>query len=876
MGVRVWAARLRSALSGGGRVDADLADELAFHVDMQAAELRRQGLSPDEARRQARLRFGSEASVREVHRETRGLPWMDALQQDVRYAARSLRRDWRFTAVAVLTLALGIGAVTSIFSLLRGVILDPLPYPNPSALIRVFTTRGNVPSFPVTPWSFTQYRRGARSVDVAVYTRRDLQLAADNRPERLRSLRVSAEYFRVIGMSPSLGRSFTRAEERDDSRVVVISDRLWRDRFGADPGVIGHVARIDAQPFTIVGVMPPGFQHVGGSYRSLPHGETVDAWWPVDLSNAKDERGSHYLNAIGRLRPGYTASQAAGELDRIEAAAFPDVQDRDRWHLRAVNLRDEIVGSAGRGLSLLMSAVGIVMLVACVNVAGLLLARGTARRRELALRFALGANRARLIRQALTESAVLMLPGAAMGALLAVAGVRVLVAVLPPDFPRLQNVRIDVAVLAFTGILSALAVLVFGLFPALQQASDDVAPALHEGARTGTGRQAVRARGALVAAEVALASMLLVCAGLLLRSFEAIQATPAGFVAENVLTFQIALPTARYKEEVDRAGMIAHLMDELRHTSGVVSAGAASDLPWTGYDENTSFDVVGRPAVPGEDLGARYHVATDGFFNTIRTPLVEGRLFTPEDRGTTPEVLVVNRSLVKCCLDGRGVGRVLDVWGKKRTIVGVVEDVKDTPADTAAVAALWFPYAQMTFPLVDVTVRTTGDPVAFSNAVRQIVHRLDSELPVAELQPLTDVADAVNAERRFLLVIVALFASSALLLAAVGAYGVLSWTVQQRSREIGIRVALGAQRAQLLGMVLGQGLRLSAAGLAAGLLAALAVGRVIGTALYGVTAHDPITFGSVALTTLAVAVVAALVPAVQATQTNPIEAIRTD
>jgi predicted permease len=873
--LRVWITRLRTALRGR-RAEAEFADELAFHIDMQAEHLRRQGLSPDEARRQARLRFGSEAAVREVHRETRGLPIMDELQQDVRYAARSLRRDWRFSAVAVVTLALGIGAVTSIFSLLRGVILDPLPYRDPAALVRVFTSRGNVPSFPVTPWGFTEYRRSARSVDVAVYTRQDLQLAADNRPERLRSLRISAEYFRVVGMSPSLGRAFTRAEERNDSRVVVISDRLWRDRFGADRGVIGRSTRIDAQPFTIVGVMPPDFQHVGGSYRSLPHGATVDAWWPVDLSNAKNERGSHYLNGIGRLRPGYTTSQAAGELDRIEVAAYPDVADRDRWHVRAVNLRDEIVGSAGRGLSLLMWAVGIVMLVACVNVAGLLLARGTARRRELAVRFALGANRARLIRQALTESAVLMLPGAVLGALLAVVGVRVLVAVLPPDFPRLQNVRIDLAVLAFTAILSSVAVLVFGLFPALQQASDDVRPALHEGARAGTGRQAVRARGALVAAEVALASMLLVCAGLLLRSFTAIQSSPAGFVAENVLTFQIALPTARYKEEVDRAQMIARLVDELRHTSGVVSAGAASDLPWTGYDENSSFVVVGRPAVPGEDLGGRYHVATDGFFETIRTPLIEGRLFTPDDRGTSPEVVVVNRSLVKSCLDGRGVGRVLDLWGKKRTIVGVVEDVKDTPADTAAVPAFWFPYPQMTFPLVYVTVRTTGDPAMFSNTVRQIVRGLDPELPVAELQPLTDVADAINAERRFLLVIVGLFAAAALLLAGVGAYGVLSWTVQQRSRELGIRVALGAQRAQLLTMVLGQGVRLGAVGLAAGLVAALALGRILGAALYGVTAHDPFTFGFVAVMILGVALIAALVPALQATRTSPAEAIRVD
>jgi predicted permease len=493
----------------------------------------------------------------------------------------------------------------------------------------------------------------------------------------------------------------------------------------------------------------------------------------------------------------------------------------------------------------------------------------------LAVRFALGADRSRLVRQSLTESAVLMVPGAALGVLLAVAGVAALVAVLPSDFPRLQNVRIDVGVLLFTALLSGMAVVAFGLFPAWQQASEDPRSSLQDsGTRTGAARHTVRARGLLVASEVALASMLLVSAGLLLRSFAALEASPAGFVPERVLTFQLALPGARYEAEVDRATFVARLLDALRSTPGVVSAGGSSDLPWTGYDENSGFGIVGQAVDPSREPEGRYHVATDGFFESIRTPLVDGRLLTMADRADSAPVVIVNKSLAERYLAGRAVGRVLDLWGKKRTIVGVVGDVKDTPASPGAEPAFWFPHSQMPFPLVTLAVRTAGDPLALAGSIRQAVRALDPEMAVADLKPLTDIADAANAERRFLLVIVVLFAVSALLLAAVGAYGVLAWTVQQRARELGIRTALGAQRAQLLGLVLGQGLRLAAAGLVVGLLTALVSGRLLQALLYGVTPRDPLTFVVVGAATLAVATAASLVPALQAMRANPSEVLR--
>ncbi len=874
MSVRRMFSRL-AALLRARDLDDRLNEEMAYHVEMEAAKLERTGVPADEARRIAHVRFGGIEGTREAHRDARGLPWFDRLRQDVRYGVRGLLRDWRFSLVATLTLGLGIGATTAIFSLVRGVILDPLPYPDPSALVRVFEWNRSTPSFPVSPWSFVEYRRLARAVDLAVYTREDLQLAGDGRPERLRAMQVSAEYFRVLGTPPVLGRSFTRSEERADARVVILSDHVWRTRFGADPAVVGHTARLNAQTFTIVGVMPAGVQHVGGTYRSLPHGETVDAWWPVPLEHAKDDKYSHYLNGVGRLRPGVSAARAAGELDAIEAGLDPTVPDSDRWHVRAVGLKDDIVGPARTGVLLLMAAVVIVMLIACVNVAGLLLARGTARRRELAVRFALGADRARLVRQSLTESAVLLIPGAALGMALAVAGVAALVAVLPADFPRLQNVRIDLDVLLFTGPVCGVAVVVFGLFPAWQQASEDPRASLHDsGTRTGAGRHTVRARGLLVASEVALASMLLVCAGLLLRSFVALEASPAGFVPDRVLTFQVALPGARYESEGDRANFVARLLDAVRSTPGVVSAGGSSDLPWTGYDENSTFGIVGQAADPSRQAEGRYHVATDGFFESIRTPLVDGRLLTQADRTDSPLVVVVNKSLADRYLDGHAVGAVLDIWGKKRTVVGVVGDVKDTPASVSAEPAVWFPHSQMPFPLVVLAVRTSGDPLALAGSIRQAIRGLDPEMAVADLKPLTDVADAANAERRFLLVIVALFAVSALLLAAVGAYGVLAWTVQQRARELGIRTALGARRVQLLRLVLGQGLRLGAAGLTVGLLSALVSGRLLQALLFGVTPRDPLTFAAVGAATLAVATAASLVPALQATRANPSEVLR--
>jgi len=867
-----WLRRVGRSLLGHGH-DADLDDELRFHLDMQTAAGLRRGLSPEAADRAARLRLGGTDGIREAYRDQRGVPALDTLLQDVRYAARSLRRDSGFALIAIATLTLGVGATTSIFSLVRGVLLEPLPYPESNRLIRVYESNPRFPLFPVGPYGLLAYRHENRTLEgIAGYVREDLQLAVDSRPERLRGLQVSSNYFDVLRMPPMRGRSFTWADERDNANVAVLSDAIWRARFQADPAVIGRAVRLSGRLFTIVGVMPQGFEHVGGTYRSTGQGETVDVWWPLPLDKASERKGWHYINAVARLRPGVTAAQARADLAGI-SARFRQGDDTP-WDVRVVGLLDDVVGRSSDALVLLLAGVGVVMLIACANVSSLLLARATARRRERAVRFALGASRWRLLRQSIVESLVLALPGAAGGALLASAGVAVMAAVLPDDFPRLHNVRVDRVVLAFSVLLSVASAIVFGLLPAWHQASDAVNPMLHDaGARTGASRRTVRWRNALVVSEFALASALLIGAGLLARSFVLLQHAPAGFDASGVVTALVALPEARYPKSEDSGQFFQKLVTNVRTIPGVRSAGTGSDLPWTGYDENTGFDIAGRPA--RDEPSARFHVASPGYFETLGIRRVAGRLFDERDAAGAPLVVVVNDALVQRYFAGEDpLGRVLSIWDKPRTIVGVVASVKDSPTDAAAVPAFWWPHAQQSFPAQTLVVRTNRNALDVIPELRRAVARLDPELPLAEVMTLDDIAAAATAQRRFVLAMTALFAGAALLLAAVGAYGVLAWTVRQRTRELGVRVALGARRQDVLLLVLTHGGRLALAGIVMGSIAALASGPVLQALLYGISPRDVGTFAAAGAAMFLISCIAAAGPAWAATRANPVEALR--
>jgi predicted permease len=883
-------------------------------------------------------------------------------RHSLRNARRLLMRDRGLTAVVLLTLTLGIGANTIVFSLLHGVLLSPLPYPAPERLVRIFETHPEFPKFPMSPGNFLEFRRDTRAFEhIAVFTRADLQLSggptsggsgsssrdndspssssSDARPERLAAMQVSAEYFKTLGVTPAWGRTFHEDDMRPDHRVIILSDRLWRRRFNADPTIIGRTLRLSAESWTVVGILPPHFEHVGGSYRSLPHGDTVDAWTPTWFDPKQPMRNAHFMNAVGRLKPGVTMADASGDLNRIAAELekrYP--RSNAKWRTRLTPLREEIVGSADSLLMMLVAAAAAVLLIGCANVASLLLARAIVRRREMAVRLALGASARSLIGQVLSESLLLSVLGGALGFAVAIAGIRVLTGVMPEDFPRLHMIHLDWRVLTFTAALACATALIFGLFPAVHSASPDVQGLIRDGGRgASAGRHTSRLRHGLVIAEVAIASALLIAAGLLTRSFIALMNTDPGFRAERVLTFTLALPPVAYPKPADGAALFVRLIDRLSALPGVQLAGATTALPWTGWDENTSFDIIGdrhagERSVSGSSPHARFNAVTPDYFRAVGVPLLRGRFFDARDAadpvvvaggsgvgasgsatragagagggakgaggGTSapggastagtagvagalakvPKTVLINNALARAYFPGDDpVGRMLNLWGDERQIVGVVGDIKDSPAALTAEPAVYFPHAQQTFRAMTVALKTTGaDPLTLVSSAREVVRSLDPEMPLAEIRALDDVARAAHAERRFLLTLVTVFGGLALVLSAIGAYGVISYSAAQRGREFGVRLALGAGRPQILRLVLTQGLRLTTAGLALGLLLALLLGRVMRTLLYGISPTDLTTFAVVSGVTLIIALIASLLPAHRASRADPIRALRTD
>jgi predicted permease len=863
---------------GLGPDDARLEEELGFHLDALAADLERAGHAPAEARRLARLKLGLEPT-KESWRDERGLPALDALRSDLRQAARRLRRDLAFTAAALVTLALGIGATAVVFSLVRGVLLRPLPYPDPAALVRVFESSARFPRFPVSPLNFLDYAAGTRTLEaLGAYTRQDLELSGAGEPVRLRALLVSPGYFQVLGARPALGRFLDESEMREGARVVVISHALWRERLGSDPGVIGTPIRLERQPFTVVGVMEPGFEHVGGDYRSLPQGETVDAWWPLPLEPNERRRGWHYLNVVGRLRTGASAVEAEADLNRVAALLAARLPETNAgWRVRLRPLAEEMLGESRTLLFLLTGASGLVLLIACANVTSLLLARATARRREIGVRHALGASRGRLVAYGLAEAGLLVALGGGGGILLARGLLPGLLHLLPSDFPRLHAVRLDSGVLLFTLAVGALATLALGLLPAVQAGASDLRSALHEETRGGTaGARTLRWRRTIVVAEVTLACGLLVASGLLLRSFARLLDRDPGFRPEGAIAFELVLPEKRYPKPRDVAAFHERLEERLRALPGVAAAGATTALPWTGWDENTGFGIVGDSRTGADEPNARFGTAGPGFFAAAGVRLVRGRLFTSADGFDAPKVVIVNEALARAYFPGQDpVGRVLEIWDAKPRIVGVVADVRDAPADDAAHPAFFWPQSQAAFPATAVVVR--GKPEeALLRAVPRVVASLDPELPVAGLRPLDEVAAVAHARRTLLLALVSCFAGLALLLAAVGSYGVLAYSVEQRRHEIGIRLALGASGRRVVGEILGESLRLAALGVGLGLAVATLIGRALSSQLFGISPRDPLALGASAVGLVAVTVLAAAHPAWRAVRTEPAKVLRAE
>ncbi|HUJ30052.1 MAG TPA: ABC transporter permease [Candidatus Acidoferrum sp.] len=807
---------------------------------------------------------------------------MSGFLRDMRYAVRVLRKDLGFSAVAILTLALGIGANTAIFSLVNGVLLRPLPYPEPGRLVRVFTITPTQPHFPMAIADFYDYRDQTKVfASSALYAERDLDLTTNERPEHLSGLAVTHEYFRVLGYHPILGRDFDSQDEyKKSDHVVILGERLWRTRFDSDPAIVGKALVLSGQSFTVIGVMPAGIQHVGGDYRSPAHGETVDLWWPLPLlpHDAQGcDRGCHYLNMVARLASGVTPAEASAALN-ADSAQMAKLYPQNAHQILIVPLKEEIVGRARLMLSVLMGAVGFLLLIACVNVANLALSRATGRSREIAMRSVLGAGGWRIVRQLLTESFLLASFGCLLGVVLAIWGVDALVALSPDKLPRLQAVHVDASVLLFAVFATVLTSFLFGLAPALSIMNTDVNQSLKDGDRGATsGGGRGRLRNWLVATEMALALMLLVGAGLLMRTFVNLEHVQMGFNPEHVLTFQTDLPGKRYPKDAMYWAFYKNLAARLQALPGVQSVGFGSDIPWTGYDDNTDIDIEGRPSDPNHPAEARYHYASPGYFEAAGIPLLSGRLFNLADDQKSPRVVVVNSAFSKRFFpDEDGLGKRLDLWGFKGVqIVGVVGDVKDTPDAGAAKPAFYWPDWQFTDNDVRVAViRSNSNLASLASAVRRGVSELDKDLPVTDVQPMDEVTGHALSTAKFTWMLVALFAGLAMLLAAIGIFGVMSYSVTQRTHEIGIRMALGAQESNVLSMVVSHGLKLAAFGVVAGLIASFVLTRAMRSLLYGVSAFDPWTFVAVAGLLMLVALLACYVPARRASKTDPIEALR--
>jgi putative ABC transport system permease protein len=860
------------ALTRQGRFERELDEELRFHLEMETATNVERGMSPEEARRKALLDFGGVEKVKEDCRDEDRLRWIETLAQDLRYGARLLRRSPGFTAAAVLTLALGIGANTAVFSVADAVFLRPLPFAEPERLAAVWL---NGPGHSISQASFVELREASRSLaDVAAYSAWGFTLTGSGEPEMLKGARVSANLFRLLGARPALGRAFLPADgEPGRGQAALLGDGLWHRRFGADPKVLGRTITLNGESYTVIGVMPAGFH--------FPSRDFSDLWLPLAIDPAAEEFKAGYLTLIGRMAPGVTAAQATEEVRAIARRILEREPDGDTEESAPVvaPLQAEMAGDLRPALLVLLAAVGSVLLIACVNVANLLLARASVRRQEIAVRLALGAGRRRLLRQLLTESVMLGVLGGAAGVLLALAGVGPLAEGVTAGSPRLTEVAVDGRILLFALGTSLAAALTFGLVPALRSSAPDLQDTLKEGGKSESANPArQRLRSSLVVAEIALALVLVAGAGLLIQSLWRLYSVDPGFRAEGVLSFRLS-PAFEGEDTAPRLAYYESVLERLAGLPEVEAAGAVHLTPLGGNNWNPSLRVEGRPveALPSVD----WRVATPGYFETLGIPHLAGRPFDSSDREGAPGVALVNQTFARQVFPGESpLGRRVNTFfeGKDNwvTIVGVIGDVKHHGLATAPEPEMYRPYAQYPTTGMTVMLRVASDPLRLVPAVREAVWGIDADVPISEMVPLEEVVARSMARHRSVTVLLAVFAGIALLLGAVGIYGVMAYAVAHRRHELGIRLALGARPGQVLRLVLGQGMILAALGLAVGLPLSAAAARLLESLLFGVAPGDPFTLGGVALLLAVVALLASYHPARRALEVDPVQALRSE
>jgi putative ABC transport system permease protein len=888
--VRSW---LRATV-GRSRMESEMDAELRFHVEAYAEDLVRRGVARPEALRRARLEFGGIENAKEECREARGVHFAETLLQDLRYGARTMLRSPGFTVTAVLALALGIGANTAIFSVVNAVLLRPLPYDQPDRLLQVWHTPPQkafpgVPTFAVSPANFLDWRNQNHSFEgMSAYGFGRYTLTGSGRPEAIRMVAATVGLFSILRAQPLLGRGFLAGEdEPGHEHEVVLSYGLWRSYFAGNPDIVGKNIQLNAQAFTVVGVMRPEFDF---PILSDP-GSRAQMWKPLAWTDQERAiRGDHNYAVIARLKDGVTLRQAQAELDGISNRLAQDYpNDNKGWGAIAIPLRDDLVGDVRPALLILLGAVALVLLIACANVANLVLARALSRRKEVAVRTALGATRRRLLQQVISETLLLAFAGGTLGLLLAHYSLIVLVKFLVQWLPRAGEIALDGWVLAFTLSISLLTGFAAGLLPALRMAQADLNQALKQGlGRTAADSGGGRTRNVLVVAEVALSLVLLIGAGLLIRSLWVLRSVNPGFDPHGVVTMNVSIPTGKFTVPAQQINYYGRVLDRLRVLPGVQSAGLIDSLPLSDDGSHQPIAIEGRPAAAMADLPeVEVRLISPGYMSAMHIPLLNGRDIDDSDAAGRAGAVLISESMAKFFWPREDpIGKRLTLYffpELTRVVVGVVADVKISAMNEAQPQpTLYYPLAQMAAPRgeswqsfgMKLAVRTNAAPWSLVPAITNSVRAIDTEVPLLNIRTLDDSVSASLSLARFTMLLLGAFAGLALLLAVVGIYSVMSYSVSRRTNEIGIRVALGASRGNVLLLIVRQALLLALIGAAIGIVGALALSRLMASQLYGVRPTDPATFVSVAGLLLMVSLVASYIPARRAMRVDPMTALR--
>jgi len=848
----------------------DVERELRAHLDLEAEE---RGDDPG-GRNAARRAFGNLTAVKETIHEMSNWTAVEQLGHDLRYGARLLRRSPAFSIVAVLTLALGIGANTAIFTVVNAVLLRPLPFPEPDRLVRIWESSPqgfdrNV----VDPYNFLNWRERTHSFQqMAAIDGWTLSITGGGEPLAVHGMRASPEFFSILEVAPFMGRGFVPEEGiPGHDHSVILSYAFWRSHYGGDRGILGRKIVMNGEPSSVVGILPPDFRFPGWK---------ADLYVPLALDRAEARKGGRWLSTIARLKPGVSLAQAQQDMAAVAKQLSAERPDMDKdWSAAVVPFLEDLTENIRLPLLVLLASVGLVLLIACANVANLLLMRATGRLREIALRAALGAGRRRILQQLLSESLLLALAGWAGGLAVGYWGLQGLLALIPQSvpLPRMESIHLDSGVFLFALSISLATAILFGLVPAIQASRPQLQSALQQGSqRTGVGGNRVFRR-AFVVAEIALALLLLVGAGLLMRSFARLTSVNPGFSTQHLLTMEMFTSPAKYEDNRKRSQYVERVLDEVRSVPGVQAAGSIHFLPLTGDVSGSCWAPAPGPEPNTSSPSSDFLVTGPGYFRTIGTPMLSGRDFGPQDRFGTPTVLVVNHAFAARFLAGQNpIGKKLNVcWTVPNPveIVGVVADARQTDLKVAPQPTIFLANAQGPMYFARLVVRTGADPHQLARAVQAAIHRVDPDQAISNVETMDDIFSDSVARPRFQLVLLLVFAGIAVLLATIGVYGVVSYSVTQRTQEIGIRVALGARSMDVSGMVLREGLLLGGLGVALGLAAAVAATRLLSSLLFQVTPTDPVTLGAVAGLLLAVTLAATLLPARRATKVDPMVAL---